>query len=302
MLRWIALLTMLVCGPAGAQQLIDSRGPMTFDTPPERIVTLSWALTELVVELDVTPAGMADVDGYREWVRQPVLPDGIADVGLRNEPNLERISALAPDLILASDQQADLLPVLERIAPVAHFDLFDKAQDNAATSREVYLDLARALGREDLARDRLAKLDARIRAAGDRVRAHFGGRVSAVVPIRLATLTSFRLHGANSMAKAALDGMGLVHAAPGAPTEWGFTQQRIEHLAGFERAIVLQIGPFPKRDKLYDTQMWQFMPFVRAGRYAEARPVWTFGGVFSLGYMAESFAEALLTIDPKAAQ
>lgn len=302
MLRWLAVLTILACGPAGAQELADTRGPVTLGAHPERIVTLSWALTELVVELDVTPAGMADVEGYREWVRQPVLPDGIADVGLRNEPNLERISALAPDLILASDQQADLLPVLERIAPVAHFELFDKAQDNAATSRAVYLDLARALGREDLARDRLAKLDAGTRDAGDRVRAHFGGEVPPLVPIRLATLTSLRLHGANSMAKAALDAMGLVHAAPGDPTEWGFVQKRVEDLAGFERAIVLQIGPFAEKDKLYDTQMWQFMPFVKAGRYAEARPVWTFGGVFSLGYMAESFADALLRIDPGAAQ
>jgi len=38
--------------------------------------------------------------------------------GLRQEPNVERLATLAPDLILASDQQVDLQPVLERIAPV----------------------------------------------------------------------------------------------------------------------------------------------------------------------------------------
>lgn len=301
MLRLIAFFAFFASSTS-AQTLTDSRGRVPLDAPPERIVALSWALTELLVELGVTPVGVADVEGYRTWVVQPALSGEVADVGLRNEPNLERIAALKPDLILASDQQADLLPALERIAPVAHFESFSADQDNAAASRATYLALARMLGRDREAEARLADLDARLAAAGARARAHFGGDVPPVLPIRLLSLTHLRLHGANSMAAAALAAMDLDHAAPGAPTDWGFVQRPVEDLAQFDAALVLAIEPFPQRDQLFGTHLWQYMPFVRAGRFAEVRPVWTFGGVFSLGHLAEAFAEALLTIDPEAAR
>ncbi len=285
----LALSLMLPLGAARAEH-----------APPERIAAVSWSLAELLIELDVRPVGVADVAGYRQWVVHPALPEDIPDLGLRQEPNVEQLAALAPDLILGSDQQADLVPVLERIAPVRLIDGFDAAQDNAGASRAAYLDLARLTGREALARDRLAALDARIAAAGARVRDHFGGPVPPVLPIRLLTPESLRLHGANSMVLAALEGMGLEHPAPGDPTDWGFVQKRVEDLADFERAIVVQIGPFAERDALEVRPIWQFMPFIRAGRYAETRPAWTFGGVFSLGYLAEALADALLTIDPEA--
>lgn len=286
----MALLLLMFCWPLGAQT--------TRDAPPERIAALSWALAELVLELDMVPAGVADVDGYRTWVRQPELRPDVVDLGLRNEPNMQRLAELAPDLILASDQQADLLPRLERIAPVVLFRSFDAAQDNAAVSRETFRALARTLGREALAEERLAELDALIVAAGTRVRAHFGGPVPPILPIRFLSPESLRLHGANSMAKAALDGMGLEHAAPGPPTDWGFMQKRVEDLAAFDEAIVLNIEPFPEKKALHASRIWQFMPFVRDGRYAEVRPVWTFGGTFSVGYLADAFAEALLTLNP----
>ncbi|MGX0876476.1 ABC-type Fe3+-hydroxamate transport system substrate-binding protein [Roseovarius sp. MBR-154] len=287
----LALFLMLPLGTARAE-----------DAPPERIAALSWSLAELLIELDIRPVGVADVAGYRQWAVRPALPEGIPDLGLRQEPNVERLAALAPDLILASDQQADLVPVLERVAPVRLIRGFDAAQDNALASRAAYLDLARLTGREALAHERLAALDARIAAAGARVRDHFGGAVPPVLPVRLLTPESLRLHGANSMALAALEGMGLEHPAPGDPTEWGFVQKRIEDLAQFEQAIVLQIGPFAEQGALAARAIWQFMPFIRAGRYAETRPVWTFGGVFSLGYLAEAFGDALFTIDPEAAR
>lgn len=290
MRNWLIRVSVLVFLPFGAAQAED-------DTP-ERIVALSWALAELLIELDTPPVGVADVAGYRQWVQSPSLPDGVADVGLRQEPNLERLVELAPNLILASDQQAGLLSMLERIAPVRLIEGFDAAQDNAGASRETYLDLARLTRRETLARKRLATLDARIAAAGARVRDHFIGAVPPILPIRLLTPETFRLHGANSMALAALTGMGLDHAEPGAPTDWGFVQKRIEALAEFDEAIVLQIGPFTEKEALSAKPIWQFMPFVRESRYAETRTAWTFGGVFSLGVLADAFADALLTLPP----
>ena len=62
--------------------LLSAMPPLAAEETPRRIVSLSWALTEMLVELDVTPVGVADVDGYRQWVGQPALPEAVVGVGL----------------------------------------------------------------------------------------------------------------------------------------------------------------------------------------------------------------------------
>lgn len=146
----------------GEIEIVDAQGTHRFNAPPERIVTLSWALAEQVIELGVNPVAVADVDGYRTWVVQPAVPDGVANTGLRDSPNFERIAEVSPDVILIGDRQAAFIPQLSRIAPVLHFEVFSEDHDNPALARETYLTLARLLRREAHARARLAALDIRL--------------------------------------------------------------------------------------------------------------------------------------------
>ncbi|MFD2740946.1 iron-siderophore ABC transporter substrate-binding protein [Sulfitobacter aestuarii] len=289
MLRLALAILLSLAAPLAAQE-----------KPPMRIVALNWALAESLLAIGVVPIGVADVMGYRTWVGRPELALDTPDVGLRTEPNLETIAALAPDLILASDQQRDLLPALGRIAEVWHVPGFSADQDNAATARAEFLALGTRLGRGAEARAALARSDARIEAAAARLHAHFGEPLPEVLPIRLLSPTTVRIHGANGMARAALAMMNLPHPDPGAPNRWGFRQRPVEDLARFDRAIVVNFTPFPARRALFGSALWSFMPFVQGGRFAETGPVWAFGGAVSLGYMAEAIAEGLLTIDPEA--
>jgi iron complex transport system substrate-binding protein len=283
---------------AQAGDITGSRGTQSFAETPTRIATLSWALTELLVELDGPLIAVADIEGYNTWVVKPALPDGLADTGLRTEPNLEFLAEQNPDLILISDEQISFVEQLERIAPVVHFELYDAEQNNAEASRAAFLEIAQLLGEIGAATTKLAALDAGMLAAGERVKAHFGDAAPQVLPIRLLTETSLRLHGTNSMAMAALSGMGLEHAQPGNTTSWGFVQRRVKDLAEFESTAVVHIDPFAGADELYSSATWKFMPFVQADRYAIAEPSWTFGGVFSTGYLADAFADALIQLQP----
>ena len=43
------------------------------------------------------------------------------------------------------------------------------------------------------------------------------------------------------------------------------------------------------------------MPFVRAGRFASVRSTWTYGGVFSLQYLAEAMVEGIEQLKSPAA-
>ena len=55
---------------------------------------------------------------------EPPLPDGIADVGMRLEPNLEVVQALAPDLILIAPGLEAVRARLESIAPTLRLQVF----------------------------------------------------------------------------------------------------------------------------------------------------------------------------------
>jgi iron complex transport system substrate-binding protein len=275
----------------------DSRGPHQIETPPERVVALDWPIVEQLLELDVAPVAIADDDGYNTWVVRPELPPGTESVGLRHEPNLERLSELKPDLIIISDEQIAFADTLERIAPVLHFDSFSINHDNAVQARQVYLELAKVFGREDLAKARLADLDTRLDTLKQQIHEHFKGAVPKVVSTRLLDSAHVRVYGANSMAAAALTALGIESAFPQPRSEWGFVLKRVEDLGVITDGVVLDIGPFPAAEELFPTPLWKAMPFVRVGHFAPVRPSWTYGGAFSVGYLAESFTESLLRLN-----
>ncbi|UVI31025.1 ABC transporter substrate-binding protein [Paenibacillus spongiae] len=94
---------------------------------PLRVVTLYQGATDVAVALGVTPVGVVD-----SWVEEPMylyLRDQLKDVphvGLETQPNLEEISKLKPDLIIASKLRHEkIYDQLSQIAPtVTHETVF----------------------------------------------------------------------------------------------------------------------------------------------------------------------------------
>lgn len=287
---------LLLCGPAAAVTIPDSRGDQTFEQPPERAVALSWSLAEQLVELGVPPVGMADPEGYRVWVRRPALPDGVLDVGLRQEPNYERIAELNPDVILLSDDQRGFIDQLQRIAPVVHFDTFSEDHDNAAAAVETFRTLGRLFGREDVADARLAERDQRLAALRETVQAHFDGDPPPVTVVRLSDEARARVYDENSMPVAALNVLGLETGYPLPPTRWGVTAKTLRDLAAVSDGPLLYIEPFEHAEELFANPLWKAMPFVRGDRVRALPPTWTYGGAFSILYLAEAIADALLEL------
>lgn len=289
-----ALLFWLLSGAGAAAVMIeDSRGAHEFNDPPERVVALTWSLVEQLLELDVVPVGVADVDGYRQWVARPPLPEDIVDVGLRQEPAIERIAELQPDLILASDDQLAFVPQLERIAPVLHFDAFRADHDNEKAARLVYRTLAKLFEREALAARRLTELDGRLDTLRREVHDHFEGAPPPVTIVRFIDQARLVIHGANAMPVHALEALGVKNAGPDEPTQWGIVFKRIEELGRHAPGAVLYVEPVPDADEIFSRPIWQAMPFVRSGQVGALPVTWTYGGAMSVGYLAEEIARAL---------
>ncbi|HAS08956.1 MAG TPA: Fe3+-hydroxamate ABC transporter, partial [Acidimicrobiaceae bacterium] len=79
----------------GPITITDGTGTeVTLEEPATTVVALEWSLAEDLLLVDVEPAGVADAANYGDWIAEPALPEGVEDVGTRQEPSIERIQAL----------------------------------------------------------------------------------------------------------------------------------------------------------------------------------------------------------------
>ncbi|MDB5946216.1 MAG: transporter substrate-binding protein [Ramlibacter sp.] len=97
MRRLIALLLLLLAAQAHAAQVTDDRGvTVTVAQPPQRIVTLMPALTEMVCELGAC-GRLVGVDDFSNW---PASVRTIPHVGGLEDARIETIVSLRPDVVL----------------------------------------------------------------------------------------------------------------------------------------------------------------------------------------------------------
>jgi iron complex transport system substrate-binding protein len=280
---------------AGPVSVEDRRGTQGFTERPERVAVLDWALAQQVLDLDIVPVAAPEIALYSEWVATPPIPDTVTDIGRRDAPDLERLAALAPDVILVADATPEDVARLERIAPVLAFDAFDAAQDTIAAARRIYLTLARLLHRQELARARLAEMDKEI----DRLARDLSDSpIREAAIIRLNDAATVWVYGDNSFAQAALDRLGLENALPQAPSRWGVAQRPLDVLAGVETGAVLTIRPHGPGAAVFDSPVWRFLPAVAEDRFAEIPPLWSYGGILSLGRHAQAIHAALTDLAP----
>ena len=96
----IALVTLAAWLPvAGAAVVIDDRGrAVDLPAPPQRVVTLSPALTETVCALGAC-GRLVGTDRHSNWPREV---QALPKLGGLDDAQIERIVALRPDLVLAA--------------------------------------------------------------------------------------------------------------------------------------------------------------------------------------------------------
>ena len=290
------IVTLFISASASAFTIEDDRSNHTFDQTPSRVVSLNWDLTEQVIELGITPVGATEIQSYNEWVMQPPIPDQVKDVGTRAEPNLERIAALAPDVILATANQADIIPALEKIAPVVYLENYT-ANDNAGeVAIQQFLLLGKLFDKSELANQKLTVLEKEFAKLKTQLTQAFGSDLPNVLPVRLSDESSVFLFTENSTSDYVLKRLGLTNPIPLPAAQWGGTQKRIDVLKDVTNGYVLSIQPFPYWDKLNRSYLWKAMPFVREQRINSVDPVWSYGGAMSLKYLAEGYTQSLLEL------
>ncbi|MGE4533687.1 ABC transporter substrate-binding protein [Halomonas sp.] len=258
------------------------------DTP--RLATLDWTLAETLVALEAPPLAVAQVEAYRAWVDKPALPATTIDLGLRSQPNLELLASLAPERILISPMFANLVPRLERIAPVESLALYRPGRDTWTEMRELTRSLGDLVGRPEAAERLIDKTEARL----ETLRGRLDGEAPALVMVQFMDGRHVRVFGDNGLFQAVLGRLGLENAWTGPTNAWGFSLVGLEALAGLEARLVV-VEPYPAgvHETLAEGGLWEHLVEASEGAPIVLPPVWSFGALPSAARFAELLVGAL---------
>ncbi|MGS0743048.1 ABC transporter substrate-binding protein [Glaciimonas sp. GG7] len=216
---------LMLAGQVHASEVIGMRSAV-LPEHPRRIVVLEFLFAESLAALDLTPVGMVDPDRYRDWIGYDNARfTHVVNIGTRQQPSLEAIARLKPDLIVGvTFRHAALFDAFARIAPTVLFNfnatdinvnqldhtlkIFDKFA--AITGRSVAGEKVRQSVQLALAADR-----ARLAAAG-----LVGKRVAVLQELGLRDM--YWAYTTNSMAGGIAQVLG-VSLWPHWPTKEGTT-------------------------------------------------------------------------------
>lgn len=200
---------LLAPSPARAQDaaaplvMHDDRGrAVQLVVPARRLVSLLPSLTETVCALGAC-ARLVGVDRHSDW---PAAVRSLPRLGGLEDTQIERLVALAPDLVLAalSARAVDRLEALG--VPVLALEPRSRAE-----TRRTIATVARALGEPAAGAALVAQIDARIAAAAARVPQALRGR-SVYVEVAATPHAA----GAASFIGETLAQLGLVNIVPAA--------------------------------------------------------------------------------------
>lgn len=283
--------------PAAAQEAACADGDIVIEhalgttclpETAERVVALEWTYAEDLLALGIQPVGMADIAGYNAWVDIPLaLDEDVPDVGTRQEPNLELIASLNPDLILApSFRVAESYDDLSAIAPTLAFNAYP--EDGTTHYEEMtntFSAIAQAVGREAEAEQVMADVEAYFEAAAATLdAAGLAGQPFVLSQGFMSSdIPTFRLFTDNAMAVEVLTQLGLENAWDDAPQFYGFSTVDIEGIAGISADTnFIYVAQDDYQQAMQDSALWNAVPFVAAGN---ARWIggdaWLFGGPLS---------------------
>lgn len=285
----------------------DSFGKQTIEGTPKKIVVLEWWFAEHLLALGIQPAGVPNIDGYNEWINiEKDLADSVVDVGTRQEPNLEAISRLKPDLIIAAKfRHEGIMEQLKQIAPTVTFAPYsEEASKNLYNGMmDEFKTVAKIVDEKDKAKKRIAELNEfyekqkqRVEEAGIK-----GSEYIAALAFSSQNSPVLRLYTDNSIVAQVMSKLGFENAYDSGKVEtYGFKEAGVEALQNFQKENLQFLYIVQNNDNIFENQLkgnpiWEELSFVKAGNTHQIpgdTPV--FGGVLSEKVLAKALVDSML--------
>ncbi|MFC3501741.1 ABC transporter substrate-binding protein [Micromonospora krabiensis] len=193
-----------VAGTAGGEtrEITHAMGTTKVPAHPQRVVVLDTDKIDTALSLGVTPIGAATAGEAKSWPTYFGADKlaGIKEVGVLAEPDIEAINALKPDLILGSKfRQEKFYDELSAIAPTVF------TEKVGITWKENFLLDGKALGKEQEAKDLLARYETRAQEFGTKL----GDAASRKISIVRFLPGAIRVYGPDSFSGIVVGDTGL---------------------------------------------------------------------------------------------
>jgi len=162
-------------------------GETTVKKNPQKVVVFDFGVLDSLDKLGVEVAGLpqANVPAYLE----KYTDSKYANVGSLKEPDFEKISALAPDLIIISARQSDLYEEFSKIAPTIYMGVdntryMESFTENMKTLGQIFGKEAEVEAELQAINETIADVKQKAEASGKNalVILTTGGKVSAYGP------------------------------------------------------------------------------------------------------------------------
>lgn len=284
---FLTLLLASLClpGQGWASESVVFRQSERLQGQPLRIVSLEDITTEMLLSLGIVPVGVGGLESYQSQGR-PLGErlEGSVSLGTSQQPNLERLVRLEPDLVIGtSSLHSGLFERLDSLAPTLLYRvaMTPSKRDAIEQGADMLRHLARLTGREAEAKQVLNDL-ARSIAEGRRA-----ARGAGVEGKPLAVLYPLPDQGLFIVSNEQTLVVSLANRLGGSnpwPLRDGATiHQRIEvhELARIPDLHLMFIGDF-RGNAMFESPLWRALPVARnhdAG-FLPSR-YWSFGGPLS---------------------
>ncbi|MCA8100876.1 ABC transporter substrate-binding protein [Burkholderia contaminans] len=286
---------------------VVSQASATMPVRPQRVVALDFMFAESVIALDIVPVGMADTAFYPGWLGyQSDRLANVTDIGSRQEPGLEAIAAVKPDLIIGVGfRHAPIFDALDRIAPTILFQFSPNVSDGGVPvtqldwMRQIFRTIGAVTGRDARAQAVDAQLDAGIARNAARLAAagRKGERVALLQDLGLPD--RYWAYTGNSTSAGLARALGL-DPWPKKPTREGTLYVTSADLLRQRDLTVMFVTAsgmeVPLSAKL-DSPVWRFVPAMKEHRIALIeRNIWGFGGPMSALKLADVMTDTMLKL------
>ncbi|MET0132927.1 MAG: iron-siderophore ABC transporter substrate-binding protein [Kibdelosporangium sp.] len=284
----------------GPVTVTDTRGKaVELKAAAKRVVSLEWGETEMIVSLGVMPVGVADSAGYKTWNSVAPLDASVKDVGKRNEPSVDAIVALNPDVVvMPAERDSPLVPQLEKYVPVVVTKSSD-ASRNFDRLREDLKIIAQAVGKTAEADRLVSEMDTKLADGKNALAAKAGTPFLMADGWLEGSTVSIRPFGKGSLVSDTAERLGLKNAWTGqVDPQWGLGQTDVEGLTALTDPNTVLFYSASEDDVfttgLTQNPVWQRLPFVTSKKVYKLQPgTWTFGGPKSVAHLADQFVKAL---------
>lgn len=137
-------------------------GTTTITKQPTKVAALDMNEVDFLEQLNVPIEGMVK-DFIPHFLEKYKNDNNIEDLGSIVQPNIEKIHALKPDLILMTPLHSKSYDELSQIAPTIHYDVdFKTSNDQISTIKNHLLTLGKIFNKQDLAQQKANEIDTKL--------------------------------------------------------------------------------------------------------------------------------------------